>query len=160
MHYGTSDPIYPAFKALIDLLCAPLKLIDGGGRIGGVVGLMLGVGMLVGGWWATVNLSLLGLGACGLGLAYCAYGLSRLAGKEARLRRQFDVDVEIPEPLSRDALKLVLKSRPLPFFVCARCRVVMSPGDCGGRCLRCGSETDCVPVSDESDRKTAWASIY
>ncbi len=160
MHGGTSNPLYPAFKGLIDLLCWPLVRLDGGGRAGGVVALALGVGMLVGGWWVTVNLTSLGLGACGVGVAYLAYGLSRLWGKEARLRREFDLDVEVPDPLSREELKSVLKTRALPFFVCTRCRIAMEPGDCGGQCLRCGSETDCVPVHDNADRKTAWASVY
>lgn len=155
---ATNSPWYPAFKAVIDLLCYPIRPLDAYGRTGGVVALLIGLGlgaagMLIPmGWW--------GLGLLGLGLAYLFYGLARLFGNEARLARDFDVDVPPPEPLSSDALKDVLKTRAVPFFVCTRCRVVMEPGDCGGRCLKCGSEADCIPVTRDDDRPVAASAVY
>ncbi|MEM7158507.1 MAG: hypothetical protein AAF799_37050 [Myxococcota bacterium] len=157
---GADNPLYSAFKALIDVLCYPMTLLDGRGRTGGIVALTLGVLMLPAGWWVASTTSLLGLGLCGVGIAYWFYGLSRLMGNEARLYRDFDTDVPLPKPLPKPELEAVLESRPLPFFVCARCRVVMDPGECGGVCPRCSSETDCIPVYKDDDRGIARSSIY
>lgn len=158
---GTHSVWYPAFKALIDALCYPLRLLDPYGRMGGAVASLLGLAMIPGGWWVMSTTWLLGLGIGGVGVAYWFYGLSRLLGREARLFRQYGVaDVPIPEPLSRSQLRSVLRTRALPLFVCTRCRVAMAPEDCGGRCLRCGSETDCLPVSERGDRKAVWSALY
>ncbi|MBV1857964.1 MAG: hypothetical protein KUG77_06090 [Nannocystaceae bacterium] len=155
---GTKSPWYPVFKGAVDALCYPIRLLDARGRTGGVVALVLGVGLLAAG--ILISMGWLGLGLLGLGIAYLFYGLSRLLGNEARLAREFDVGTPRPEPLSSAALKDVLKSRAVPFFVCSRCKVVMEPGDCGGRCLLCGSETDCIPVTHDDDRTVAASSIY
>lgn len=157
---GTHNPLYPVFKALIDVLCYPMRLFDARGRLGGTVAIGLGLGMLYAGWWVASTTSLWGLGVTGVGVAYCAYGLSRFFGQEARLRRAYAEDGPAPESMSRAQLEAVLRSRPLPFFVCTRCRVAMDPGECGGQCLGCGSETDCLPVYDDADRATVKASIY
>lgn len=156
----THSPWYSAFKALIDVLCYPMKLLDGRGRTGGVVALLIGLVSIPLGWWIATTTSLLGLGLCGVGLAYCFYGLSKLFGTEARLARDFGLETVVPDRLSRDALEEVLKTRALPFFVCTRCRVVMTPGDCGGQCLVCGSEADCLPVTEQPDRELARSALY
>lgn len=157
---GAHNPLYPAFKALIDVLCYPMQLFDQRGRVGGIVALVLGVLMLPAGWWVASTTSLFGLGICGVGVAYWFYGLSRLMGNEARLYRELEADKPVPKPLPKSELEAVLETRALPFFVCARCRIVMDPGDCGGVCPRCSSETDCIPVYREDDRSIARSSIY
>lgn len=158
---GTNNPFYPAFKALIDVLCYPMRLLDGHGRLGGTVSLVLGVGMLWAGWWVATTTSLWGLGVCGVGAAYCAYGLSRLVGREARLQQEYDTATK-PSlvSMSRPEIEQVIASRPVPFFVCTRCRLAMAPEECGGQCPKCGSETDCMPVQADADRATVKASLY
>ncbi|MCA9655930.1 MAG: hypothetical protein H6712_21470 [Myxococcales bacterium] len=157
---GTHNPIYPAFKALIDVVCYPMRLFDEHGRLGGMVAIGVGVGLLYAGWWVATTTSLWGLGPSGVGVAYCFYGLSRLVGQEARLRREYAAEGPTPTAMSKEELEAVLRTRPLPFFVCTRCRVAMAPGECGGQCPGCGSETDCLPVYEEGDRATVTASVY
>ncbi|MEX1365901.1 MAG: hypothetical protein AB1Z98_22425 [Nannocystaceae bacterium] len=155
----SNSPLYPAFKSLIDVLCYPIRLLDAHGRLGGVVALVCGVLMLYGGLWVATTTSLWGLGLCGGGVAYVGYGLSRFFGQEARLRREYLADARV-ETMTREQLETELRSRALPFFVCVRCHVAMEPAECGGRCLVCGSEADCLPVSEDADRQTVTAAIY
>lgn len=157
---GSSNPVYPAFKALIDVLCYPIVLLDARGPTGGVIAILAGIGLLGWGYWIATTTSLWGLGVSGVGVAYCVYGLSRLYGQDARLRRAFDHDTPAPESMSREQIAAVVQSRPVPFFVCTRCHVVMAPGECGGRCTECGSEIDCLPVYDDADRSTVRAALY
>lgn len=156
---GTNSPFYSVFKALIDFLCYPMRLFDGHGRLGGTVALLLGVGLLYAGWWVATTTSLWGLGVSGVGVAYGVYGVSRFVGQEARLREEY-ASGPAPESLSKEQIEQVLQSRPVPFFVCTRCRVAMAPGECGGQCTKCGSQTDCLPVFDAADRATVKAALY
>jgi hypothetical protein len=137
-----------------------MRLFDEHGRLGGTVALLLGVGMLYAGWWVATTTSVWGLGVSGVGVAYCVYGVSRFAGQEARLRQEYEAPGPRSESLSKQELQLVLQTRPLPFFVCTRCRLVMTPGECGGKCQKCGSEADCLPVYEEADRVTARSAVY
>ncbi|MGH1344201.1 MAG: hypothetical protein ACRBN8_21760 [Nannocystales bacterium] len=137
--------------------CYPLRKLDAHGHTGGVAALLLGLGLLAArilppiGW--------LGLGLLGVGIAYMFYCLARLFSNEARLAREFDVQTPPPQSLASDALKAVVRTRDVPFFVCARCRVVMAPGDCGGGCLKCGSEAGCIPVTHDDDRPLAASAL-
>jgi hypothetical protein len=157
---GTNSPYYAFFKALIDFLCYPIRLFDAHGRLGGTVALVLGVGMHYAGWWVATTTSVWGLGVSGVGVAYCVYGVSRFVGQEARLRQEYAATGPGPVSRSKQELELVLQTRPLPFFVCTRCRVVMTPAECGGKCQKCGSEADCLPVYAEADRVTAKSGLY
>ena len=146
-------------KAALDVLCFPVKLLDGRGRVGGIVGIALAVLMLFGG--AALGASVPGLALASLGALYFLYGLSLLVGRDARLAAQFsDLQVAVPKRMTHEQIAAELKSRPLPFFVCTRCRIAMDPGHCGGKCLSCKSEADCMPVYKDDDRSIAAASVY
>ncbi|MCH9687939.1 MAG: hypothetical protein K0V04_41300 [Deltaproteobacteria bacterium] len=150
---------YYALELLVNILCYPIRALDGGGRTGGVIALLIGVVLIPGGLWISATTSFIGLAASGVGIAYCAYGVSKLIGKEAQLRKHYTATA-VPDRLDRAELESVIETRAFPFFVCTRCQIVMAPGDCGGQCLRCRSEADCLPVMDDGDRGIVIASLY
>lgn len=156
---GDGGFYFGAYKTLIDVLCYPIRLFDEHGRVGGSVAIVAGVGMLGLGLWLGGTVSLLGLGVAVVGIAYCGFGLSRFVGLQARLRREY-TNASVASTMSKADLERAVESRPLPFFVCVRCRLAMEPAECGGLCPKCGSDTDCLPVDAEDDRSIVRASIY
>ena len=156
---GTGSPYFYLFKSVIEVLCYPLiYFFDARGKVGGVIAILLGCAMFLAGGWI-FRVSFWGLGVVVVGIAYCGFGVSRFVGLQARMQKHYD-EVVLPEPLSGEALDRAITTRALPFFVCTRCHIVMTPSECGGRCPSCGSDADCLPVSEEADRAVVKASVY
>lgn len=123
------------------------------GRGGGIVAMLLGA-ILVGAavyMWIAGHVVLLGsLGVGILGAVIVVMGIVGLRRGIERARK--------PPGMSLAALRSVVETQELGFWVCIRCRVLM-PRNLSGDCLECGSKVDCLEVATDEDRRTALSAI-
>jgi len=121
-----------------------------GDTFGGALLLLIGVGGLgisVAFWPDAVLVAAAGLVSLGL----CWAG----ARTVVRARRMAD---QTGKRVGSAGFTELIRSRDLGFYVCTRCNTI---GDCdwGNGCMRCGSAAEFLPVTDESERRTAIAAV-
>ena len=150
------------FQAFADLFSPLLHLLGKTGKIGGLVALLLGVGLVVVGldltfdedrYWPLMS------AVCIAGLVFAALGAGVLFGSQARLAAALDAVEPVHEPAPREqALELARASAP-PFWVCSDCRCVEPGVSITARCTRCGRVAAFVQVGVEAERRTAIACL-
>jgi len=128
------------------------------GRFGGVMQATLAAGGVV--------LLALMVGHPGLstpqGMAYFLAGFSVVAllgysGMRSILRGRAAAEAT-RKAIDGAALRELVRTRELGFFVCTRCNTI-GDRDWGNGCMRCGSMAEFLPVSDEDERKLAMAAV-
>ena len=147
-----------------------LALGGRGGRIGGVVLVLLGAGLVATGVWGTEWLTAAGiwsaprgqglvggtLALCVVGLGCVALGAGALFGSHARVRTELEAIGERVAQPRADAAG-VARQHPLPFWVCSECRVVEA--GLSACCMRCGKTVAFVQATDEGERRTAVTAL-
>jgi hypothetical protein len=119
------------------------------GRAGGIVVILLGVGAIVGAGYMVLQAwaPWLYVGAVACGAAFVFAGMSAIRS----------VPPPVVEVMTKDELKRLMETRPLPFSICVRCHAIAEGRALG--CIACGSIVDCVQVASESERSMGRAAL-
>ncbi|MBL9103941.1 MAG: hypothetical protein JNL82_23560 [Myxococcales bacterium] len=140
------------------------------GRVGGVIMVVLGAGLVLVASWLVLGLgsagayrSQAGAGVIGGGLALGVVGLALLGlgggslfGAHGRMDAALaEEPLRRPEP--REDPRAVAATAAVPFWICSDCGVV-EPG-LSASCTRCGNTVGFFQVGSEAERGTATASL-
>ena len=119
------------------------------GRPGGIVVIVLGVGALVGAVYMVQQAwaPWLYVGAVAFGAAFVFAGVSAIRSAPP----------PVVEVMTKDELKRLIETRPLPFSICVRCHAIMEGRALG--CSACGSVVDCVHVATQAERSMGRAAL-
>ena len=90
-------------------------------------------------------------------LGFCLFAFLGYNGTRSILRGRAAAE-ESRRAIGGAALRELVRTRDLGFFVCTHCNT-LGDRDWGNGCMRCGSVAEFLSVRDEDERKIAMAAV-